>query len=364
MNWCAPKLEKLVICLLAFVLCLSSCRSKPQPDLSRQYLRDAMIALNNNDDVLAEQKLLQALNVDPKNAKARVALASIYAKRGKVSLKDWLDPFLEAGKQIKVKSDTLKKFSALLDLYGQKADEKMEADMKGISKNVSMTFEFQQEAMDRIKKRTNSMGQNIGKMAFIGSTMMDIFQGIPMLREEDLDNIHKAVDLLVREDKTPENRSEEVRVYLAILSMVRVVHHFRNLIGIVDKDTGEFFSSKNRFCDADEPHVKKELESLRIVLGQLEEGLRVRPNETLNPPRKIRSQIHDFIITHITPIVDHQMSGALEKGSEAEVRAQYLLGHICQNTISAKATLENYVKKFKKAAQEGLDKLPIPGMQN
>lgn len=292
-----------LICIGSLSMFLAACqkhRESDSTDASKNHLRSALIALDAGDDATAERELNEALSTDPLNDRARTTLASVYAKQAGIGLREWLDPFWSAGQQI---SSSSKSYSRTLGII----DESLET-AKAFSNSIDSKLSEEER---KIRDRVLTFTSVLSKFTLGASISIDIFQAIPFLSANQLSRLDKAIHVL-RANETS-YRSEEIRVYLAVLSFVRMVNHMKRLLG--DENTYSMIPNRDKLCKLNADTLKEHLTEVRTSLQYVEEGLVVLPNDPATKQRQIRQNMQRYVTSFLTSPVWEQIDTLFDQNT-------------------------------------------------
>lgn len=244
-------------------------------EVSNDHLRNAMQSLTSGDDQMAEQELKSSLAADPTNERARTNLASVYAKRAGVSLTEWITILKDGADTLKSKKADLRKTSKLFTSLQKKADDIAQGDTSDLLNQAEFS-----KTMAAISK----ISLNI-------QTILDVFQDAKLLSAEQMSQLDLAIDLL--RDGEPAQRSEESRLYLSVLSIVRLVNTTRVLVGRGQIALGEL--DRAAVCDVGSEDLRIRLENVKRSLSYLAEGLVTVSSDGSSKERHAREKIRDSI---------------------------------------------------------------------
>lgn len=300
---------------------VSGCAPAADSTQSREELKKGLIALDNGDEAGAQASFEASLQADPSNSKARTALASIEAKRAGVALKEWLDPLLSAGKQMDSKLRFYRDSSAAV------AD--ISATMQQAKQDQQPAAgEVDSEGREKLKKRILGVHKAVGKAAVGAIILIDTFHGVPYLKPEQIAGLDRAIQILKDENPEPARRSEEVKVYLSVLSMVRLIHFTRSFLGNFDQEAVQLFTAKSRFCNADSSEARESVMHIRDSIFLLEESLRFETPPT-DGPRKARYKLHGFVKKYLAGDDWNDVELFFQRGSEQNQTAMRYFDRFC-----------------------------------
>jgi hypothetical protein len=301
---------------------LVACGKHAGKDPSNTHLQEGLQALDRGDDETAERELHTALAERPKNADARVALASIYARRAGFPMKVWLDPLMEAGKQVDSK---MRAYETAGDIAGRLADSQVDDGDDEI-----IAPDPKSKDLRELKERIRSVYANLGKYAVSVMVAIDLFEALPYLDDGQMANLNLAIETLRADDPNPDLRSPKVKVYLAALATMKFVHHLRNFVGSFDHEAKKAFTQSSRFCTMDAPAVRANVTAIHDALVLVEEGLRVRGTDDANEVRlRARRQLHDFVKQRLLGDAWNNVEKFFEKGSEQNYAVMRFASRLC-----------------------------------
>ena len=307
-----------VLALMLFVGCQKPLGEQSSQAQSKDHLRTALVFLDKGDNNAAEKELGLSLAADPLNNRARTTLASIYASQAGIILRDWLDPFWDVGKKLK---DGLQDFQQSSDV------------IDSLTTGMKHYYTEKEEAMTPQEKearnRTSDLAQNLAKFSLGTSVVLDVFHGIPFLNEPQLRKLDQAIFTLRDTDVSVPDRDEEHRVYLSILSFVRLVNHLKRLIG--DHEIANFTATHEYVCNLSLKSLKKSLDHIRVSLAYLEEGLTVGPHDPPTSQRKVRSDIQKFITQFLSSVVWEHLDELFDAGTLEGQAANRLGTYFCRD---------------------------------
>jgi hypothetical protein len=296
------------------VFLLAACAKEKGSDPSNDHLKAGLLALDQGDENAAERELNASLAERPKNADARVALASIYAHRAGFPMKTWLDPLMAAGKQVDSKMHSYESAGRSFD--GSDDENLTSADPK-------------EQSLRELRDRIRAVYANLGKVATGMMVAIDLFEALPYLDEAQLGNLDRAIQVLRDEDSNPNDRSDKVKIYLAALSLMKFIHHLREFVGSFDHETKKMFTSSSRFCTMDAPEVRQRVNAIHDSLLLVEEGLRVSNSAPDNERTKARRKLHDFVSQRLLGTGWENVEKFFEKGSEQNYVVMRYASRIC-----------------------------------
>ena len=291
------RLSHLAVFVLAVSLIAVGCQKAapvdPAEAAGKLHLRAAMIALDKGDEKTAESELTQSLSADPMNNRARTTLASLYAKQSGLSLQDWLSPFWDAGRELQGRLHTVQQSSQMIDEVTADIDASAGADQESLGK----------KEWD-IRQHVAQIAGDAAKISLGSSVLLDVFQSIPYLSDAQLVKLDKAIAVLRVDGVAPADRDEEQRVYLSVLSFVRLINHLKRILG--DSPTYDINSQRDKVCALDIPTLKEQLNQIHISLTMLEEGLTISPRDPQTSQRAARAKVQEFVTSSLlSPAWDH-----------------------------------------------------------
>ncbi|MBS1985502.1 MAG: hypothetical protein JST16_15155 [Bdellovibrionales bacterium] len=304
------------LCLAFSILTLTTaCQKGGQPqetpqELSKNHLREALNALTAGDEARAETELNASLAADPLNSQARTTLASLYSQRAGIKLQDWLQVFLDTGKKLEIRARELEHAKKFIDeLYSR----------IGTGEKVDQSSRDQEDFLTGIEPVSN--------FAFGISLVVDVFRSAPSLSDDQLHQLDLAIRTLREEAVAASERSEGGRIYLAILSTIRLVDRARLLVG--EADPLNFKLQRDRLCAQDAGNLKLRLSQIQDSLTVLEEGLTVSSKDPDTAQRRGRERLRKSVAILMDSgtwtVIDELLDSSTPRGASA----QKLVAKVC-----------------------------------
>lgn len=318
---------------------------------SRASLRTALIALDHGDDGSAEQALRESLSQDPLNGRARVVLSSLYAKQAGITLKDWYDPILESAGHINSRLKTYQDSSALIDDIAETLRLASESTKASLSETES-----------RIRDRVEDLTKGAAKFLVGANVVLEVFNNVPFLSEEQLHKLDRAIEVL-REEGVPLSRTEENRIYLSVLSLMRLVNHMKRLMG--DPNNLNFTVQKEKLCSLDSVALKNHLREVRKSLVYVEEGLVVDPNDPETVQRLSREKMQAFVTRFLNSPYWEKLDDMFDARTYEGSAAKFAVDFFCSEKLRKQAedkfngvlSGKESIGKYAQAIEEESDKL-------
>ncbi len=245
---------------------------------SNEYLRDALVALDEGKEVEAERLLKLCLQYNPQNTEAEIHLSSLYAKQAGIKVSDWLDPLYDSIEELEDRAQYLKAIAETI----------REGGIPDTSNGVEESDISSNESLEKSQKIVTEIFQLSSSVLILAK----IFNAVPNLSDESLQKLDKSIDVLRKRHISPLSRPEESRVYLAILSVIRLVNYTKRLVG---DHIADFNFDKNRMCALDSDGFRNKIYEIKRSLRMMEEGLTVHPEAEATSLREARSQLRGFI---------------------------------------------------------------------
>ncbi len=309
---------QLLLPALALAL-LPACRGKSQNE-SRERFKAGLIALDRSDGQTAMMEFERSLAASPQNADARVALASIYAKRGGFPIEAWLTPMLEVGKSV---DSRLRAFARTED--GIHLVQKM-GEAGFTEEELAKVDGEAVEILAKIQKTSQDIWKAMAALMFAA----DLFEKFPYLSTDQLADLDRAIKILREDNADPDLRQEKVKIYLSALAFMRVIYYTRAFLSATQLETGKLFTEESRFCKLDAADAKNEIMAIHDSLLALEEGLRVRADSVdQSGPVEARKKLHTFVQERLLGGIWNDLDRFFEDGTEQNVAALRIVSRLC-----------------------------------
>lgn len=290
--------------------------------VQKDFYRAALEALRRGDLETAERELKDALAANPAHHKARLELAQLYTRQAGVVAEDQLRPFWDGARRASERIDDVIQFTKMLEtLIG--ADALSIEDGQRLSEQEKEVRELLQEII-----KTGS------KVSVAASILVDSFSRNPSLSEARIAKIDRAIEVLHRSPlEKAAKRSIEERNLMAMLSMVRITHSFKKLIGDANLSNFSFqsFSAlRDKVCAANVGALREGLADIRTSLDRLEEGLAVGAKDPATTEKELRGELRKFVKeigdSPIWAKVDKLFSKTTVEGYAASLAAKAVCG--------------------------------------
>jgi hypothetical protein len=278
--------------LLSLLLVLASCQGQApieeNQEAAQESFKKAIKQIDAGNTAAAEENLKLSISQNPTgSSRARAILASLYAEKANVRLKDWLDPFYTASVDIDSKTRLYKNSEFILSQLSEEF-EKIERGNKALL--------TEEEA--ELRKRVHVFVRDMGRLSLGLMVTLDVFQQLPMLDEAQLIELDRAIKVLVPSDSNF-RLTEEARMYLAVLSVIRLVNNLKRHLG--GTEFIEYLRDKEAICNSSPESIEALAKEVRLSIFYLYKGLEVFPDEESNNRRDARKKVTKFI--------DETMSG-------------------------------------------------------
>lgn len=307
--------KKIALCLLTFGLIavitslFIGCANEKNPSTQSQvkeHLRNALAAIDAGDFSTAEQELYKCLELQPHNSLACTPHFPLITprRRSGIVLRSWLDPFLAIGSLL----NRFKIYERIL------ANSRMERII-----DDSIWLELPPEIRDlfRSDQRINFLAGNIGKISVGLIVLIDLFREMPLFTSDEIAILDSAIQILRDEHNEPSQRNENTRVYLALLSFLRLVFYTKAAIGIDSPQ--EFAGNPKAYCGINSEALRINLPEWEKSLVWLREGLITNPSDPATSQRRARESalifINEFLSTSIWQEREKYFSGTPENDS-------------------------------------------------
>jgi len=292
---------------LLIIILLSSCQGQAPlssgEEGAKEQLRIAYEKLNQGDELGAEEALHTSITLDRANSSAaRVALASIYAKKAGVHLKDWLDPFYQATQDIDTKNRTYRQGSELIDLTNFQLRHFYKEKYQNLTEEE---LEF--------RKRVASLTKSFAKLSLGIMVFVDVFQQMPTLDTTQAELLEKSIQILIEGNNQTYRLSEEGRMYLSVLSVVRLVNHIKRQMG--REDILAYIKDPKGICDSNPLDLKEALLEIRKSIAYLQMGVKVYEDEPDNKRRKARKKISAFLEKNLQTNIWNKIENFFQEGT-------------------------------------------------
>lgn len=293
--------------LLALCLPLSlwgcpqgSLERKTNQQRSRELLAQGLEAQRKGQDDIAKQRMEEALEVDPLNARARTSLASLHAGKAGVVLARLVEPLYLASAQLDSPSNAL--LEELRQSKARELEQKFQASRASTQSAQSPTEQTQaqvktqaqaqaQAALDEAQKVVSEFSAAVTQ----AHLALVVFNTLPLVNEAASKHLEAAIAVLRNDSIAPSARDEETRAYLAILASVRFVSDVRLLLGKNSFAFGDLEDVRTSLCSLPRESLRASLVSMRQSLTHMEEGLTPVQDEPNTSKRRQRKRMQEFV---------------------------------------------------------------------
>ncbi len=258
--------------------------SKDQKTISRYHLRLGMLAIEAGDHLKAEEELKTSLEKDATNSRARAALASVYAGRAGVVIADLVVPLYEGS--LKLDDSRVDLLKHVVGLEGESLVRKYGTDSQGIqAADKSAAF------LEKMRVASLQITRAIADI----NAVMFLIKVMPQLPKNKALELKKAIDLLREENVEPQLRSEEVRMYLAILVSTQVIQHIRGILGEIESEKFTLLSLKGTICPLEQIDLIEKITMIQDDLKLFSEGLVAGPSDLDSKKRSSRLRLYNAV---------------------------------------------------------------------
>lgn len=267
---------------------------------SRALLREGIAAMDKGNMAEAEDKLTRAVEIDPLHERARVVLASFHAGQAGFVMSSLADPLFKAASELEGQSKGL--LAQARDLQVEALTGRIEKPLSAVDAQAAKRAD---EAKEKLKAFTKDASEFVSNMQLL----LVVLNTFPYLPKDRLARLDKAIHILRAGGLVPSARSEEVRVYLAVLGAVRFVHGLKSVMGDAALDAGNLDKLKATLCALTRGAIKDQMLEIRTSLNFVEEGLVVVPTDPDTSKRKSRKRIQEFV----SKILSSGVLGSIER---------------------------------------------------
>lgn len=252
----------------------------------KDFYRAALEALRRGDLETAERELIDALSANPAHHKARLELAQLYTRQAGVVAEDQLKPFWEGARRASERIDDVIQFTKMLEAF-------IGADALSLEDGQRLS-----EHEKEVRELLQTIVKTGSKISVAASILVDSFSRNPSVSEARISKIERALDVLHASPSSPAKRSLEERNLMSMLSMVRLTHVFKKVIGdanLSDINLKSLSALREKVCSLNVGALREDLADIRTGLERLEEGLAVGSKDPATSEKELRVELRAFV---------------------------------------------------------------------
>ena len=127
------------------------------------------------------------------------------------------------------------------------------------------------------------------------NAVMFLIKVMPQLPKNKALELKKAIDLLREENIEPQLRTEEVRMYLAILVSTQLIQHMREILGEIESENFSLQSLKGTICPLARLDLIGKIIMIQDDLKLFSEGLVTGPSDLDSKKRSSRLRLYNAV---------------------------------------------------------------------
>ena len=330
------------LCALALTACpQGSLKERSSEERSRELLREGLEAQRSGDDGLAQVKLEASLKADALNPRARTALASLHAGRAGIVFSKLVEPLYEAASQLdsdqksfidqlgKAKAeevDNRLKVQAAAAASAKVAPGALPSNAAGASADLR-----DREFVARTRELLTQTSSFLSQMNFF----LAVFNIIPNVDATARPHLEKAIAVLRADAYIAADRSEEPRIYLALLGSVRLIADLRTLVGKPTLKAGSFTDFERILCELPRERLSAATDEIRKSLLYMEEGLTPSPGDPDTSKRRKRKRLQEAVTSVLSDPLIQKAGMYLNPASDEGRQARTLANAWCGKAAAA-----------------------------